>query len=33
MLVEKAVTTLRNLVSDTMGPHNVGWTPYIGTVF
>ena len=33
VLVEKAVTTLRNLVSDTMGPHNVGWTPYIGTVF
>ena len=32
VLVEKAVTTLRNLVSDTMGPHNVGWTPYIGTV-
>ena len=33
VLVEKAVATLRNLVSDTMGPHNVGWTPYIGTVF
>ena len=25
--------TLYNLVSDTMGPHNAHWTPYIGTLF
>lgn len=32
-LVEKLVSMLRNLVSDTMGPHNVSWTPFIGTIF
>ena len=32
-LVEKLVSMLRNLVSDTMGPHNVHWTPFIGTIF
>lgn len=33
VLVEKAVSVLQTLVSDTMGPHNVHWTPYIGTIF
>lgn len=33
VLVEKGVTILRNLVSSTMGAHNVRWTPYIGTIF
>lgn len=33
VLVEKAVTMLYNLVSDTMGAHNVRWAPYIGTLF
>lgn len=33
VLTEKGVTMLRNLVVDTMGEHNVGWVPYIGTIF
>ena len=33
VLVEKGVTVLQNLVSSTMGAHNVRWTPYIGTIF
>ena len=33
VLVEKGVTVLQNLVSATMGAHNVRWTPYIGTIF
>lgn len=33
VLVEKAVGMLYNLVSETMGPHNTYWAPYIGTVF
>lgn len=33
VLTEKGVTMLRNLVVDTMGAHNVGWVPYIGTIF
>lgn len=33
VLVEKGVMVLQNLVSSTMGAHNVGWTPYIGTIF
>ena len=33
VLTEKGVGMLMNLVSDTMGPHNIGWTPYIGTIF
>ncbi len=33
VLVEKGVTVLHGLVTDTMGPHNAGWTPYIGTIF
>jgi len=33
VLTEKGVTVLMDLVSSTMGAHNVGWTPYIGTIF
>jgi len=33
VLVEKGVEMLRNLVVSSMGEHNVGWTPYIGTIF
>ena len=33
VLTEKGVMMLRNLVVDTMGEHNVGWVPYIGTIF
>ena len=33
VLTEKGVGMLMNLVSDTMGKHNVGWVPYIGTIF
>ncbi len=33
VLTEKGVQMLMNLVSDTMGPHNIGWVPYIGTIF
>ncbi len=33
VLVEKAVTMFTNMVSDTMGAHNVGWTPFIATIF
>lgn len=33
VLTEKAVSSLYNLVSDTMGPHNAHWAPYIGTLF
>lgn len=33
VLTEKGVTMLMNLVSGTMGPHNISWVPYIGTVF
>lgn len=33
VLVEKGVGILQNLVTDTMGAHNVYWTPYIGTIF
>ncbi len=33
VLVEKAVTMLRNLVADTMGEHNLNWVPFIGTIF
>ncbi len=33
VLVEKGVGMLVNLVSESMGPHNVHWTPYIGTIF
>lgn len=33
VLTEKGVMMLMNLVSDTMGKHNIGWVPYIGTIF
>jgi len=33
VLTEKGVGMLMNLVADTMGAHNIGWVPYIGTIF
>ena len=33
VLTEKGVQMLMNLVSSTMGEHNIGWVPYIGTIF
>lgn len=33
VLTEKGVMMLHNMVCDTMGKHNAGWTPYIGTIF
>ena len=33
VLTEKGVGMLMNLVKDTMGEHNIGWVPYIGTIF
>jgi F-type H+-transporting ATPase subunit a len=33
VLIEKGVSMLQNLVCETMGAHNIGWVPYIGTVF
>ncbi len=33
VLTEKGVGMLVNLVTDTMGAHNIGWVPYIGTIF
>ena len=33
VLTEKGVAVLQDLVTSTMGTHNVGWTPYIGTIF
>ena len=33
VLVEKGVTMLRDMVVETMGEHNVHWTPFIGTIF
>ena len=33
VLVEKGVMMLRNMVVETMGEHNVRWTPFIGTIF
>lgn len=33
VLTEKGVMMLRQLVCETMGEHNAGWVPYIGTVF
>lgn len=33
VLVEKGVSMIHNMVIDTMGPHNAGWTPFIGTIF
>lgn len=33
VLTEKGVGMLQDLVTSTMGEHNIGWTPYIGTIF
>ena len=33
VLTEKGVGMLINLVTGTMGAHNIGWVPYIGTIF
>ena len=33
VLTEKGVSMLINLVVGTMGEHNIGWVPYIGTIF
>lgn len=33
VLVEKGVSMIQNMVVDTMGAHNVCWTPFIGTIF
>ena len=33
VLVEKGVLMLQNMVVETMGEHNVRWTPFIGTIF
>ncbi len=33
VLVEKGVMMLQNMVSETMGEHNLHWTPFIGTIF
>lgn len=33
VLTEKGVGMLMNLVVSTMGEHNIGWVPYIGTIF
>lgn len=33
VMTEKGVQMLMDLVSSTMGKHNIGWVPYIGTIF
>ena len=33
VLTEKGVSMLMNLVTGTMGEHNTGWVPFIGTIF
>lgn len=33
VLTEKGVGMLTDLVVSTMGEHNIGWVPYIGTIF
>lgn len=33
VLTEKGVGMLMNIVSSTMGEHNLSWVPYIGTIF
>lgn len=33
VLVEKGVQMLQNMVTETMGEHNLHWTPFIGTIF
>ena len=33
VMVEKGVMMLQNMVAESMGTHNVHWTPFIGTIF
>ena len=33
VLVEKGVAMIQNMVVETMGAHNIHWTPFIGTIF
>lgn len=33
VMVEKGVTMLYDMVRDSMGEHNLHWTPFIGTIF
>ena len=33
VLVEKGVSMLYRMVAETMGEHNLYWTPFIGTIF
>ena len=33
VMVEKGVTMMRNMVVESMGPHNAHWTPFITTIF
>ena len=33
VMVEKGVEMLQNMVVESMGAHNVHWTPFIGTIF
>ena len=33
VITEKGVDMLTGLIVGTMGEHNIGWTPYIGTIF
>ena len=33
VLVEKGISMLQNLVTESMGPQNVHWTPFVATIF
>ena len=33
VMVEKGVMMLQGMVAETMGAHNIHWTPFIGTIF
>ena len=33
VMIEKGVGMLYKMVGETMGEHNLGWTPFIGTIF
>ena len=33
VMVEKGVMMLQNMVAESMGSHNIHWTPFIGTIF
>jgi len=33
VMTEKGVQMMMNMVVSTMGEHNIGWVPYIGTIF